>query len=63
VVVNSGAEEVEGSENRPDWATDDTPFDKPSAARMYDYYLGAIITSRLTAEWLSEPSRSGLIFR
>lgn len=40
MVVNSGAEEVEGSENRPDWATDDTLFDKPSAARMYDYYLG-----------------------
>src|SRR5919206_1684057 len=24
----------------PTWATPDVPLDKPSAARMYDYYLG-----------------------
>lgn len=34
---NDGAE---NSTKHPDWAPADIPFDKPSAARMYDYYLG-----------------------
>lgn len=25
---------------RPSWSPEDVPFDRPSAARMYDYYLG-----------------------
>lgn len=40
MVVPSGNEHAESRANRPDWASDDIPFDKPSAARMYDYYLG-----------------------
>ena len=26
--------------NSPDWGSDQVPLDKPSAARIYDYYLG-----------------------
>jgi hypothetical protein len=26
--------------SRPTWAPADMPLDRPSAARMYDYYLG-----------------------
>lgn len=39
MVINPG-NEAGSSATRPDWAAADTPFDKPSAARMYDYYLG-----------------------
>jgi len=39
MVINPGNDIGSGA-NRPGWASADTPFDKPSAARMYDYYLG-----------------------
>lgn len=39
MVINPN-NEAGSSATRPDWAAVDTPFDKPSAARMYDYYLG-----------------------
>lgn len=40
MVANINTDDAESGDPRPDWATDDMPFDKPSAARMYDYYLG-----------------------
>lgn len=40
MVATPGNENSGTNVDRPDWAPGDIPFDKPSAARMYDYYLG-----------------------
>jgi hypothetical protein len=40
MVTNPGSENTSGATGLPDWAPEDIPFDQPSAARMYDYYLG-----------------------
>jgi hypothetical protein len=29
--------------HRPAWAPDDVDIERPSAARMYDYYLGGYL--------------------
>ena len=43
--------------DRPDWAPESIDIDRPSAARIYDYWLGGATTLPSTAKWRGSSQR------